>query len=830
MTDTKRPHLTLLALLAIALPAITPPSHAQQTPSDEEIRPRDTIIFRNTAGFEETMVGDIISEKFDSVEFRQSAGGTVTLPRANIVTIIARRTPEEVYKTKRSRVPDVGADPATRARANLALGLWCRTPHPRLRGEPPAPDRAWGHLLKAVQLDPGLHDAYPHLLDLLAGRRESAADPNDIVLINDEVAIYTLAAQGGFRHPEIDFRMGELYLRMDLKNNAASRFEAVISSPEPMNHSLVRRARHYLSRIYLSRDEARRALELYDPESVTAAATGSGAVDAAAVDAAFERVYLGARVLLNRGDPEDRARAREYLEKAAELQPDYAGVALQLAAIGFLEGELQRAHDRLMRTITIAPDDPALHSAFGLVLLERGRFDRAESELRTALDRITALRGTRWWEASYSRVESQSRIGLGLIHEHRGRLADAVIEYELALRAVPGSAVAALHLAGALAATGREDDAAKLLESSVRDRSDDAALFAANARALADIALRRGDEEEALLLLGYAVDLQESDPALNRKLAHVLLRKDRLEAARTHLEAASTVDPENPELLCALGYLHYTRGDMQTAEEAFRKVIKLVPRPKRKSDGTGPPVPGARLYAEQGLARILDTYNLEVWHDRFAREDADEIQRGWLKHENFGVRISIRDGAIVFSGTQTNDADGVTKLYRDVDVGDVERLSVRIRVPEGSRVRAGLRMETTEDTGIGLVLFRDFDGVVRFATKTTRSDWEDAKPTGETDPSRGRLIFAGGVPWPDDGQYHTLEVRQDDDRRGRYDLLLDDTIVAQNVSIGSFGRRTKVIQVGVSGQVERLGETCEFSADDFRIFRKRARAVRPGQR
>jgi hypothetical protein len=244
-------------------------------------------------------------------------------------------------------------------------------------------------------------------------------------------------------------------------------------------------------------------------------------------------------------------------------------------------------------------------------------------------------------------------------------------------------------------------------------------------------------------------------------------------------------------------------------------------------------VSATRLYAERGLAAVLDTRELETWEDGFGREDGEEIQRGWLKYENYGIRVTLRDGAVLFAGTQANEAEGVTRLYREVDAGDAERVSARLRIPAGARVRAGIRLETPEDAvGVGLVLFRDFDGGVRFAVKTTRSDWEEVKPTTDQDPALGKLIFPGTVRWPDDSRYHTLVIRRAEaEKSGRgLDLLLDGDHVARNVPLGDLGRRTKVLRVGVSGQAEALGASYTFEVDDFRVYRRRSTTSRPGQR
>jgi tetratricopeptide (TPR) repeat protein len=675
-------------------------------------------------------------------------------------------------------------------------------------GSPPAEDKAFEHLLKAVELKPDLDIAYPHLLDILAARRAAgAADPEQ------EMEIFLLAEEGGFRDAEMDLRLGELYLEADLLEPARRRFEAALEAQSRnKNHFVARRARYYLSRIYLAQDGVDRALGLYDP-----AAAGAEGRDV------FESRYFSARILLNRGRIEDRALARDELSKAKELQPDFAGVSLQMAAMHFVDGRWDEARSILRRLLSIGETGPELLSALGLVEIERGRFSAAQDAFQKALEAAGEPAPP---------MQALAHLGLGLVQDFRGAVAEAIPSYRQALSLQPSDPVAALVLARALLRSGAVDESAQLLESTLEAHASDLAVAASAARALADVETARRNDERALLLLGYAAEHPVKDAALHRKLGMLLLKQGQLEAAYRHLEAARTLGGESPELLCAAGFYHYTHRDLAKAEQSFREVLKRVPA--RAADaGEAPSI--VRLYAERGLSAIQDAHGLEVWRDDFDRDDGEEIHRGWLKRDSYGVRIAIRGGVLRFEGAQANEADGVTRLFRDVEVQDVERISARLRfaAPDAPRVRAGIRLESAEDTAsIGILLFRDFDGAIRAAVKTSKSDWEDLKPNAETDASKGKTVYSGKSRWPDDGKPHTLMVKAADASKGGkgFDLLLDGEAIAQNVPVGSFGRGTKLLQVGVSGQAERLGAEYAFDVDDFSIYRRKVASARPDRR
>ncbi|MBI4585239.1 MAG: tetratricopeptide repeat protein [Planctomycetes bacterium] len=831
--------LLLLFFSALSASSAVNPLLLSQEAAEDEIRPYAHITFLSAAGTTEQLTGRILSETLEKIEIERisEAGvpsGRIALEASRVKEIVRSRTAQQVYEAKVKRLLRTEASAPERAKARLELGLWCLAPHPQNAGAAPAPDQAFGHLLKAAQLDPKLHAAYPPLLDLLAVRRlarEAVAD--------QELEVYFLAEAGGYRHPEISIRLGEVYLEMGLPDQAMKQFGAVLKDgSEPVNASLQQRARRYLAKIFLARGESDKALKLYWPE----------AGDAGKPEA-FEKYYRSAWFLLSRGRAADRSQARAFLEEARKLQPDYPGVPLQLSALDFVEGKLQSAENRLKHNASLAPDSPDYACALGFVLLERGKFKNAEEQLRKTLTLLEAKAGKGAGAPGLgilgddeSIAPCQAHLGLGLLFEYRGNAPVAAEEYrqaqEIARQAWPlGTPVPTFLMARALLQSKEADKARKILEDLIKSQPDDPGVLAAFSRSLADVEIAGGSEHQAYRLLDQGTYLENGDPFLQRKLGVLLLRKGQLDGAFPYLSLAREAGVDQPETWCALGYYHYRKNELDEAEKAFKKVLALVPRPPKPSkDEPPPPVPPARLYAERGLALVTDARTLEVWEDNFERDTGEEIHRGWLKYENFGIRITLKNGQIVFAGTQENAADGVTKLYREMDARDVVRVSARLRFDQGAaggRVRAGIRIETTErDVGAGLVFFRDVDGALKASVKTTRSNWEDLMPSPEKDPSQGKLVYAAEKKWPDDGAFHTLMIREADPAaKGKgYDLLFDGEPAAWNVQVGGLGRAAKVLNVGISGQTDALGTAYRFEADDFRVFREKAQEERRGRR
>ncbi|MEM7262581.1 MAG: hypothetical protein AAF488_11370, partial [Planctomycetota bacterium] len=339
----------------------------------------------------------------------------------------------------------------------------------------------------------------------------------------------------------------------------------------------------------------------------------------------------------------------------------------------------------------------------------------------------------------------------------------------------------------------------------------------------------RGEPAEARRGLAYAAQTDSGDFELLVRVGCAELGEGgNLRRARIHLEKAQELNPRDLDLRNALGCLEYRSGNFAEARRWFQGVVDQFPEEDQEASE-----PEARLaYAQRGLQQVSGVLDEELWVDNFDRE-GERILNNWTDQQTFGIKISLSDGKAVFDGQQKFEDDGLTVLHRPLEVDDLSRFRVRMRmVNGGERTRIALRIE--DKTGSeGIVFYRDLDGVLAFA-ENSRSKFEEHRPR-EPKSDSGEEGDGGGegssddneekdpfdlkrVVWENDGEWHTIEIRIDSERSGQADLYFDGVRVAREVRLPSRGRSG--LRLGVSGQAE-LGVRYRLEIDDFEIFRRR---------
>ena len=283
-------------------------------------------------------------------------------------------------------------------------------------------------------------------------------------------------------------------------------------------------------------------------------------------------LYLKGRYLWERRTDSSALKAIEHFEAAIEKDPSYAlaysglGACYQTLAFtnGFpprdvfpksrlvllhavkLDESLPQAHESLAglkfwyewdwegaereftRAIELDPDQPAAHRFFGHYLSNMGRHERAVHETRLALelDPSSTVTHARLGQFLYQAGDQEgaleqlsraltmdpeywmTRLNLGRVYERQGRYAEALIELRAACDRAKGSGEARGTLGYALAVSGRQSEARKVLEE--MQRAQDAGLVYGYYLAL--IAAGLGDREQMYAQLRSALD--DRDPGL----------------------------------------------------------------------------------------------------------------------------------------------------------------------------------------------------------------------------------------------------------------------------------------------------------------------------
>jgi tetratricopeptide (TPR) repeat protein len=309
--------------------------------------------------------------------------------------------------------------------------------------------------------------------------------------------------------------------------------------------------------------------------------------------------------------------------EACRVRPEPRALA-ELAQLHLQLGESAAAVPLLQQALERAPQDPALHAAFGEACQREQRLEEAEAAYRRALEldaqnfvaeiRLAdLLRETgRLEEAEASARRAlalddeavASHFALGMVDKARGRMEPAMRAFRRALELDPGATQVMQQLAIALREEDRLDEAAAQLRAALRLRPGSPLLLTDLGMVLAD--LMRYDE--ALAALDQALArAPQSVMTINRKALIVDHLGDRAQGLAL-LQEAARLAPNDAHAKYNIGLHHLKYGEYaagwdgyeyRRSFESFAGKHRRFPLPEW--DGT--PLDGRTLLVqpEQGL-------------------------------------------------------------------------------------------------------------------------------------------------------------------------------------------------------------------------------------
>jgi Flp pilus assembly protein TadD len=170
-------------------------------------------------------------------------------------------------------------------------------------------------------------------------------------------------------------------------------------------------------------------------------------------------------------------------------------------------------------------------------------------------------------------LDFTAKYNLASLLQSRGKLQEAIVQYQAALRAEPNSATAHNSLGGALLASGQTASAVAQFKDALRIDSTYTNARYNLGQALAE----EGDLENAALQYLAFLKLQPGDPTAQANLGSVYVRQKRYGAAISAFREAARLEPQNAGVWSNLGAALAITGDLPDAITAFERALEINP-------------------------------------------------------------------------------------------------------------------------------------------------------------------------------------------------------------------------------------------------------------
>ena len=257
-------------------------------------------------------------------------------------------------------------------------------------------------------------------------------------------------------------------------------------------------------------------------------------------------------------------RAIVEFRKAADVDPLVADVAsgspLMIRAIGALrQGRLGEAAALIQQSGQLA-DSSEAHRVLGLVYWADSEYEKSIAELTAAIQR--------------SPRNERARLALARVLGSAGRDDDAERALEETIRVLPDCTLAHWWLALAHEKVNRFAEAREEVElAAAAAVAGEGALHATVGR----FAGAGADLPAAVNAFTRAVTADPNDPAMHKSLAAALMQQDRTSEALAEFVAALLIDPGDAEAHAGIGQIHLNAGRNDEALDALRRAIELAP-------------------------------------------------------------------------------------------------------------------------------------------------------------------------------------------------------------------------------------------------------------
>jgi protein O-mannosyl-transferase len=293
--------------------------------------------------------------------------------------------------------------------------------------------------------------------------------------------------------------------------------------------------------------------------------------DALAQAPTKQRIYRNlAEAYQRRGDQAGARRVMvaelDTLERLQRERPFDATARTALANALARVGRITEALAAVSEAQRLDPRDPVTRAAHGALLMQLARPDEAVAQLEMA---AALLEGKEGWTARDTRRITQ--VNLGWAYAATGRTDEAL---RVLREAASDDDVSALNnLGSVLGRVGEWREAEQILERA-RARDPDDPNVQSN---LGWVYGNLGRLEEADALLERAILQQPGEPSAHANLAWVRLLAGKPAGALHALDMAASLQPENPWVVNMQGVAYARLGEWPRAVAAFERAVQLVP-------------------------------------------------------------------------------------------------------------------------------------------------------------------------------------------------------------------------------------------------------------
>jgi Flp pilus assembly protein TadD len=251
--------------------------------------------------------------------------------------------------------------------------------------------------------------------------------------------------------------------------------------------------------------------------------------------------------------------AEQQINSILKVSPKDAAALNLLGTVRAQQGRLNEAEDLLTRAAKIDPAFVAVHMNLAFLYLLRNVPEKTIAELKVVVN------------LEPNNIEANHKLARLLLS--RGEIDDAIGVIEKLKTLPPASAVFLALLGDAYSKKGNPDKAEEnyLLAVAVQKDNADAIL------GLAKTSQTRGDMKAALAYLSQARELAGNSPEVLYKVGVAALGLGVFDNAKSDLELAVKLKPDEPAFLIALGAAWLKKADLFAAEPIFRRALKLQP-------------------------------------------------------------------------------------------------------------------------------------------------------------------------------------------------------------------------------------------------------------